>query len=259
MEPREISTGTVLITGASSGIGLACANTMASKGWNVFAGIRQARDRDLFLETGKPGPIPIQLDVTKAASISAALKRMREEFGVHRLNGLVNNAGLAMVAPFELTSLDRWREIYDVNVFGVVAVTQTCLPLLREAKGRIVNIASSSASAAPPMVSAYGSSKRALEALSESLRREVAASGVRISIVAPDVIATPIWEKAITRLKGLDKSPAQEGRPQNSNIMVALETRLRAQNKSGAPPQKVAEVVERALVASRPLDYYTVN
>ena len=248
---------TVLVSGASTGIGFACAVRLAERGWSVFAGLRNLADADAFGSLGNR-PVPVELDVTSTASIDSAVDRLRGEFGLSGLDAVVNNAGIAFVAPFELTAIEQWREIYDVNVFGVVALTRAVLPLLREARGRIVNIASSSATLAPPMMAAYASSKRALEALSESIRAEYAAHGIRVSVIAPDVINTPIWAKAVRALDGIAEATTHAGDPAHAKIVGSLAGRLSAMDGTGMPASRVAEVVEHALTAETPSDRYEI-
>jgi NAD(P)-dependent dehydrogenase (short-subunit alcohol dehydrogenase family) len=173
----------VLITGASSGIGAACAKRLAAAGWRVFAGVRRA------------GAAPVEttevlLDVTDGGAIARAV----EEVG-GRLDGLVNNAGIAVAAPLEYLPLEELRRQLEVNLVGQLAVTQAFLPALRAGGGRIVLIGSIAGTSALPFLGPYAISKFALEALADSLRVELAAEGIRVSIVRPGTIATPIWSK----------------------------------------------------------------
>ena len=173
---------TVLITGASTGIGAACATRFAAGGCRVFAGVRRAGD-------APAGTEELILDVTDAGQIAAAAA------SVDRLDGLVDNAGIAVVAPLEHLPLDALRHQLEVNVVGQLAVTQAFLPAIRAAKGRIVVVGSIAGKSALPFLGAYAMSKHALEGMVDSLRVELAADGIHVAIVEPGTIATPIWTK----------------------------------------------------------------
>src|SRR5919112_1052610 len=178
----------VLITGASTGIGHATAKRMLAYGWEVFAAAR--KDEDLERLRGE-GFTPIKLDVTDPETIAAA----REELDERGLRGLVNNAGVAVSGPIEFIPLDELRRQLEVNLVGQVAVIQAFLPNIREATGRIVNISSIGGRIALPMVGPYAASKHALEAVSDSLRRELRPWGIHVSLIEPGGVTTPIWEK----------------------------------------------------------------
>src|SRR5512133_34446 len=159
----------VLVTGASSGMGRACALRLAEGGFAVFAAVRKERDAQALKESGSPGVVPILLDVTKGETISEALRTIRDAVGASGLAGLVNNAGIAVTGPMELVPLEELRRQFEINVFGQVAVTQAFLPLIRAARGRIVNVGSVGAKFALPFGGALNSSKAAFESLSDSL------------------------------------------------------------------------------------------
>src|SRR5512143_698704 len=162
----------VVITGASTGIGRACALHMDHLGWRVFSGVRKDSDAASLRAEGSERLMPISLDVTDANSIRNAVKVVSEAVGDQGLSGLVNNAGIPYGGPVEFIELDKLRQLFDVNFFGAIAVTQAFLPLLRAARGRIVNMSSDSGMIAVPFVSPYTTSKFALEALSDALRAE---------------------------------------------------------------------------------------
>ena len=174
---------TVLVTGASSGIGEACAERLVRGGWRVVAGVRT------------PGAAPagteeVLLDVTDPDQIAAAADRVGAD-----ADGLVNNAGMAVAAPLELLPLDELRRQLEVNVVGQIAVTQALLPALRNARGRVVLIGSIGGRSALPFLGAYAASKFALEAVSDALRLELRPFGIEVSIVEPGTIATAIWAR----------------------------------------------------------------
>jgi NAD(P)-dependent dehydrogenase (short-subunit alcohol dehydrogenase family) len=257
------SRGTVVITGASSGIGRATALTLARAGWHVFAGVRREADgAALAADAGAIGVgalvRPLPLDVTDEASITRAVVAVRDELGADggRLVGLVNNAGIAGAGPIEEVSLGRFREVLAVNVLGVVAVTQAFLPLLRQSRGRIVNVSSVSGRAAPPFLGPYAASKFALEALSDALRVELRPWGIKVIVVEPGPIATPIWEKGETA--ALADRESRAGSPYAPYLDRVLGL-FRGAAARGFPPERVAATIARALAVPRPRARYLVT
>jgi NAD(P)-dependent dehydrogenase (short-subunit alcohol dehydrogenase family) len=229
-------TRTALVTGASSGIGAACATRLARSGWRVFAGVR------------KPGDAPggteeVLLDVTDPDQIAAAAERVEE------LHGLVNNAGVAIAMPIEFVPLDELRRQLEVNVVGQVAVTQAFLPALRRATGNVVLVGSIAGKSALPFLGPYAASKHALEAIADSLRVEVAPWGIGVTIVEPGSIATPIWQKGAAKADEL-RTPQTDGL--YGERIDAFRRIAAKRGAAGAPAEAVAEVVERALSDDRP-------
>jgi NAD(P)-dependent dehydrogenase (short-subunit alcohol dehydrogenase family) len=248
-----MASGTVVVTGASTGIGEATALHLAELGFRVCAGVRKQADAERLRGQGLE---PLTIDVTDEASIAAA----KEELGDTPLAGLVNNAGISVTAPIEFIPLDELRRQLDVNLVGQVAVTQAFLPALRRARGRVVNISSIGGRVALPLLGPYAASKFALEGISDSLRREVARFGIEVSVIEPGGIKTPIWEKGEATADGLlDDAP-----PEALELYGGLMSSLRAQarkiaTETGLPPRAVAEAVGRALTARRPRTRYVVG
>jgi NAD(P)-dependent dehydrogenase (short-subunit alcohol dehydrogenase family) len=228
----------VLVTGASTGIGEACALRLVGRGWRVYAGVRREED-------APAGSEPVLLDVTDADQIRAAATR------IDVLQGLVNNAGIALAGPLEFIPVDEFRRQLDVNVVGQVAVTQAFLPKLREARGRIVFMGSIAGRSALPFLAPYAASKHALEAIADSLRLELEPFGVGVSIVEPGTIATPIWTKSAALADELlVRMPATA--PQLYGSRIDAFRRLAAKRgAAGASPDAVARAVEHALNAAR--------
>jgi NAD(P)-dependent dehydrogenase (short-subunit alcohol dehydrogenase family) len=249
----------VLITGASTGIGEACALHLDRLGHSVFAGVRREEDGERLADEASPRLRSVQLDVTDADQIKLALDSVAEAVGTGGLAGLVNNAGTAMGGPVELLPLDEWRQQLEVNVIGQVAVTQAALPLLRTARGRVAFIGSVSGRIATPMMSPYCASKHAIEAIGESLRQELRPWGMQVAVIEPGAIATPIWGKG---RKTADRLEALLG-PEAERLYGSELTRVRRlidhQDKVGIPPAKVAAAVEHALFAKRPKHRYLVG
>ena len=241
-------TRTALVTGASSGIGEACALRLARNGWRVLAGVRNDADaerlRALELE-------PVTLDVTDAASIAAVR--------VDELDALVNNAGIAVSMPIEFLPLDELRRQLEVNVVGQVAVTQAFLPQLRASRGRIVNVGSIAGRSSLPFLGAYAASKHALEAVTDALRMELQPFGIHVAIVEPGSIATPIWTKgAETFQRLIDGLPAEVTTLYGAR-MLAFRKAAQAAGQRGEPADAVAAVVEQALTAEKPRTRYLVG
>ena len=184
--------GGVVVTGASSGIGEATALRLANAGFAVFAGVRREEDAEALRLRGVR---PVRLDVRDAAQVAAAAQEVRGALGPAGLVALVNNAGVVVPGPLEFVPLDKLRGQFEVNVIGQVAVIQAFLPLLRETRGRIVNISSIDGRIATPLLGPYVASKFALEGLSDALRRELRPWGIQITLIEPGAIKTRIWEK----------------------------------------------------------------
>jgi NADP-dependent 3-hydroxy acid dehydrogenase YdfG len=240
----------VLITGASSGIGEECAVFLAHKGFRVFASARRLDKLQDLTAVGGGKITPVQMDVTDAASIAAAMERIKDE-GV-TLYGLVNNAGAALMGPVERLALDDWRALFETNLFGLVAVTQAVLPQMRAAgRGRIVNIGSLTGRIASPFQGAYAASKHAVEGLSDSLRRELVPHGVKVSVVRPGAIHTPFGAHETEML-------SQYQLDENYGDQVTAFKAWFARQHPGAPsPFVVAEAVHDALTAENPHSRYT--
>ncbi|MDQ3985653.1 MAG: SDR family oxidoreductase [Actinomycetota bacterium] len=251
---------TVVITGASTGIGRACALRLDNKGWTVFAGVRKEQD-GVRLENDSSGHLrSVIVDVTDQESIAAAAKTVSEASNGRGLNALVNNAGITVQGPLEYLDLDELRRQFEVNVFGQIAMTQACLPELRVATGRIVFV-SSIAGRAPslPLIGPYGASKKALEGLAESLRGELLPWDLPVSLIEPGSIDTPIWEKGDATLEDLIDDLPEEGRRRYEDALRRGRRLAMSTGRRGIPPEKVAEVVERALSARRPRLRYLVG
>jgi NAD(P)-dependent dehydrogenase (short-subunit alcohol dehydrogenase family) len=249
----------MVITGASTGIGAACALHLDQLGFRVFAGVRKPVDGETLRQQASDRLTPILIDVTDAASIAAAVDTVALAVGEAGLAGLVNNAGIALVGPLEFLPIAELRRQLEVNVIGQIAVIQAFLPLLRQGRGRIVNMGSISGRVAMPFIGPYAASKFALEALTDSLRVELRPWGIEVSIVEPGPIATPIWEKSLALADALVRDLPQRGHDlYGSAIATAREAEINY-GKTGIPPDKVAQTVAHALTARRPKTRYLVG
>lgn len=236
------------MTGASSGIGAAIARHLAVRGFRVFGTVRAVGDG---VGIAKDGVTPVRMDVTDAASIARARDEVTEELGESPLVGLVNNAGIPAAGPLELLPIDEIRHVLEVNVLGAVAVTQAFLPLLKAARGRggrgrIVNISSVAGRAALPFLGPYAASKFALEAISDSWRRELIPFGVKVIVIEPGNFQSRIW----TKVEAMDLS-RYRGTPYESVMERVRRGALRA-GEEAPPPDRVARLVAYALTARRP-------
>ena len=249
--------GAVVITGASTGIGRACALDLDSRGFKVFAGVRRDEDAER-LRAERPSIEPLRIDVTDADSITAARDRVAEAVGGAGLAGLVNNAGIAVPGPLEHLPMDELRRQLEVNLVGQVAVTQAFIPFLRTARGRIVNIGSIGGRVALPMLGPYAASKHAIEGFSDSLRRELRPWGIEVSVVRPGPIATEIWERGRTTADELlERMP--EAEVHYGPAIAAGRASAAKRAKEAVPPSAVAEVVADALTAGKPRTRYLVG
>ena len=251
----------VLVTGASSGIGEACALHLDRLGWRVFAGVRKTADGERLQEqAGSRGRLtPVRLDVTDEAQVEEALASIGEQVGSDGLAGLVNNAGVAQGGPLEFLPLSTWREQLDVNVFGQIAVTKAALPLLRKATGRIVFIGSIAGRVAAPMIGPYAASKHAIEAIGASLREELLPWGLEVSVVEPGVIQTPIWSKGRATADAVEAELGDDARRLYHDHIQTARASIEKNDKKGVPATKVAEAVEHALTSPRPKLRYLVG
>ena len=246
----------VLVTGASSGIGRATALRLAVSGYHVFAGVRRPADGRALCQGAGREITPVLLDVTHAGQISDAADVVAGHVGGAGLDGLVNNAGIGVFGPFEIIPLEQFRTLMEVNVTGQLAVTQAFLPLLRQARGRIIMIGSIGTRFTPPFVGALAASKSALASMDEALRQELAPWGVRVVLVEPATVrseAVGKLERDAARLMS-QASPAQ--RDLYEEAFGHLVDTFAARHRHGSPPEVIATTVARALTTPRPRARY---
>jgi NAD(P)-dependent dehydrogenase (short-subunit alcohol dehydrogenase family) len=245
--------GTVLVTGASTGIGEATALHLKALGFDAVGAVR--RDDDAH-RLRRQGLRTVKLDVTDSRSIAGA----REELGDTPLAGLVNNAGIAVAGPIEFLPLDQLRLQLEVNLVGQVAVIQEFLPALRAGQGRIVNLSSIGGRVALPLVAPYNASKFALEAISDSLRRELHGQGVDVILIEPGGVRTPIWRKGNEVADELLERMPPEAEQLYGKLIAGLRRQTdRIEHKTGIEPGEVAEIIGRAMTARRPRTRYLVG
>jgi NAD(P)-dependent dehydrogenase (short-subunit alcohol dehydrogenase family) len=249
----------VLITGASTGIGRASALHLDANGWRVFAGVRKEEDAASLREAGTERLEPLMLDVTDAEQITAAAERIDAAVGEAGLDGLVDNAGVAVPGPLETLPIDDFKRQIEVNLTAQVAVTQAMLPAIRSARGRIVFITSIGGLMAFPMFGAYHAAKFGLEAVGDVFRQELRPWGIKVAIVEPGSIATPIWERGDEEVDAI-AARARDGHEQlyGKGIKAYREVAKKT-GERGIPPEKVAVKIKHALSARRPRTRYLVG
>lgn len=249
----------VVITGASTGIGAACALHLDQLGWRVFAGVRMQADAETLKAKASSRLTPIALDVTDTVSIATAAGAVAGAVGQAGLAGLVNNAGIAVPGPIEFLPLPDLRRQLEINVVGPVAVTQAFLPLIRAGHGRIVNMGSISGRMATPFTGAYGASKFALEALTDALRLELAPWGISVSVIEPGAIATPMWEKSAKAAQAMLEAAPPEALALYAEAIQAVRQTAAHSAQSAVDPIEVARAVLHALAAAKPRTRYVVG
>ena len=249
----------VVITGASTGIGWATTKLLLDRGFRVFGSVRRQADAERLRSEFGPNFIPLLFDVTDEAAVLAAAREVRAALDGETLAGLVNNAGIAVTGPVLGLAADGFRRQLDVNVIGPVIATQAFAPLLgaetplKGAKGRIVMVSSLAGKNGNPLTSAYSASKHALEGFSEGLRREMMLFGIDVIIVAPGPVKTPIWSKGLDGVN-LDNF-------KNSPYLPALQkvgAYMKHLDEIGLPPEKIAERVHDALTLPHPKVRYQI-
>ena len=247
----------VLVTGASTGIGRATALRLDASGWRVFAGFRDPAHGESLRQAGSERLTPLTLDVTDPEQIAAAAARVEAE-SEDGLHGLVNNAGVAIPGPLETIPLEDFRRQIEVNLVAYVAVTQALLHSVRKAKGRVVFVSSIGGRIAFPFGGPYHASKFGTEAIGDVFRQELRPWGLRVAIVEPGSIDTPIWER------GQRKATEIEAKAPKTDLLygAAIEKFrkvIQDTAERGIPPEKVAKAIAHALESSRPRSRYLVG
>jgi NAD(P)-dependent dehydrogenase (short-subunit alcohol dehydrogenase family) len=251
--------GAVLVTGASTGIGRACALHIDGLGHRVFAGVRTESAAESLRRAASDRLVPMMLDVTDAGAIDVAVESIDAVLDGRGLVGVVNNAGVARGGPIEYLPVEEWRTQLEVNVIGQVAVTKAMMPLLRRGRGRLVFIGSIGGRVGTPLLSPYAASKFALEGIAESLRHELRPFGLRVVVVEPGAVKTDIWDKGRRYADEMEQVLPPEAMSLYGDAIAGLRRSLDQQDRAGIPPEQVAQVTARALFSSRPRARYLVG
>lgn len=250
--------GNVVITGVSTGIGFDASRYLIERGYHVFGSVRNRADADRVKAALGPAFTPLIFDVTDPAAIAAAVLEVREATGEQGLGALVNNAGIGGSGPLMYMPMEEIRQIFEVNVFGLLAVTRAFLPLLGARQGcphppgRIVNISSISGGLVFPLVGSYGASKHAVEALTDGLRRELGLYGIKVVAIEPGNVHTPMWEK------NTEPDAVCAGTPYAS-VMAEMRAKLPETGRKGAPVGLVSRAIFKAIVSKRPKTRYPLT
>lgn len=249
----------VVVTGASTGIGWGCAKVLIGRGFRVFGSVRKAADAERLAKEFGPNFVPLMFDVTDEAAVKAGATKVAGMLGGETLAGLVNNAGIAVAGPLLYLDLADFRQQFEVNVTGQMIVTQAFAPLLgadperQGPKGRIVMISSIGGTSASPFAGPYSASKFAVEGFSEALRRELMIFGIDVIIVAPGAVATPIWDKA----DQLDTS--RYANTVYAGALDSVKAYTLTLGRKGLKPEVIGETVLKALTLARPKTRYVVT
>ena len=249
----------VLVTGASKGIGRATTLALDALGWQVFAGVRKSVDAEQLRRRASARLVPVLLDVVDKDSIAEAREAVSSRTESYGLDGLVNNAGIAVAAPLEFIPVDDFRKQVEVNLTAQLATTQAFLPLLRQAQGRVINISSMGGRISTPLLGPYHASKFGLEGLSDALRIELRPWGIEVILVEPGAIATPIWGTSSEAADELLEQMTLQARELYGRQVAAAKANAARSSSNGTPPQAVARTIEKALTARRPKARYLVG
>ncbi|GIE20224.1 SDR family oxidoreductase [Winogradskya humida] len=243
-----------VVTGASTGLGAATAHELARQGFHVLAGVRRDIDGDAIRTAGVE---PVILDITEPDQVAALATRVAADR--RPLHALINNAGIQVNGPVESLPLPEWRRVFEVNLFGHIAMTQALLPALLRSKGRVLNISSIGGKVAMPTYGAYAGAKFALEAVSDALRREVAPLGVHVIVIEPGGVRTEIAHRGVATANHLaaQMTPEQEGR--YGGLVHAINTLMETGTASGLTADAAARIIAKAVTARRPRTRYTVG
>lgn len=249
---------TILITGASTGIGYGTAKVFARAGYQVFGSVRQEKDAQQLADELGPNVTPLQFDVTDAVALQSAVQQVAARVGPQGLGGIINNAGIATSGPLVYQPIDEIRWQFEVNVIAPLAVIQAFFSLLTTKQSspakpaRIINISSVGGQVAPPFIGAYAGSKHAIEGLSHSLRRELQLHGVDVIIIGPGAVNTPIWDKESAQ--DMSRYAATEYAPSLRTFlkqMVSL-------GKAGNSPEKIGQLIHQVFELKHPKTRYAI-
>jgi short-subunit dehydrogenase len=244
----------IVVTGASTGMGAATAKELARRGFHVLAGVRREANAEALRAHGIE---PRILDITVDSDVAAIADRVADD--PRPLRALINNAGIAINAPIEALPLPEWRQQFEVNLFGHVAMIQALLPALVGGKGTVVNISSVGGKVVLPTYGAYAGSKFALEAVSDALRREVARLGVKVVVVEPGAVKTEMVERGLATANRLKAAMTAGQLDRYGELTEAVAAQAESFTEVGVSAEHAAKVIAKAATASRPRTRYTIG
>jgi NAD(P)-dependent dehydrogenase (short-subunit alcohol dehydrogenase family) len=256
---RMSTNGSILITGASTGIGRACALSLAQIGFEIFAGVRKESDGATLQAESNGKIVPVRLDVTDPETIAESISKI-----TGGLCGLINNAGICVVGPVEFVSLADWHRQFEVNFFGAIAVTQAALPLLRmhvakhgPGSARLVNISSIAGKIGQPILGPYTASKHAMESLTDSLRMELKPQGIQVCSINPGAIDTPIWGKA--QVEAGTITADHPSRDLYGDLIDGVTAAALKAQANAVPASEVADAVIACMTKPKPRTRYYIG
>ena len=252
--PSSAGQELIVVTGASTGIGAATARELARRGFHVLAGVRRDSDGRALLAAGIE---PVILDITDQGHIAALAARVDGD--PRRLRALINNAGIPGAGPVEVLPLDAWRRLFEVNLFGHIALTQALIPALVRSRGRIVNITSLNGKVSMAGYGPYASSKFAMEAASDALRNELAPHGVQVVVVEPGGVKTEMAGHGTAEMKRLAAQMTPDQQTRYGALMQALPSHVAAFTEAGATADTAAKKIAKAVTARRPRTRYVIG
>ena len=247
--------GTVIVTGTSSGIGRACAEDLARRGFRVLAGVRKEADAEAVRALAPDRIEPLMLDVTDLDAIAA----LPERVGPEGLAGLVNNAGMSYAGPLEHLPIEDVKQQLDVMLLAPFAITKALIPALRHARGRVVMIGSIGGRTSLPFMGPYNAAKAGIDGFANSLRPELQPFGIHVALIEPGAIKTDIWRRGIQAGDELLESMSDEAKRDYGARVEALRKTAQESEARGVPPQKVADAVAHALTAGKPRTRYLIG
>ena len=246
----------IVVTGASTGMGAATARELARRGFHVLAGVRREIDADALRGDGIE---PHILDITVESDVAAIADRVAADPLGRPLRALINNAGIAVNAPVETLPIAEWRRQFEVNLFGHVAMIQALMPSLLRSSGTVVNISSVGGKVALPTYPAYAGTKFALEALSDSMRREVNDLGVKVVVVEPGAVKTEMAQRGVATADRLKAGMTADQLERYGGLIDAMSNLARSFDTDGVPAERAAKVIANAATAPRPRTRYTIG
>ncbi len=252
----EQSNRTVLVTGTSTGIGRATALLLDKLGYQVFASVRKQQDAEELCKNASDRLTPVLLDVTDETAIARLRDQITRAVGERGLWGLVNNAGISLRAPLEYVPMNEVRKVYESNVFGLLAVTQAFLPLLRQARGRIVNVGSIAALMVTPFHGTYSSAKLAVHGITNALRLEVKPFGIQVSLIVYGGVQTAIWDSTAKRIAEIKNHLPPEFETLYAERQAKALEFFFSRGRKGLLPEQAAQPIVHALSARHPRRTY---
>ena len=246
----------IVVTGTSTGMGAATAKELAGRGFHVLAGVRREIDADALRGDGIE---PLILDITVESDVAAVADRVAADPRGRPLRALINNAGIAVNAPVEALPIAEWRRQFEVNLFGHVAMIQALMPSLLRSSGTVVNISSVGGKVALPTYPAYAGTKFALEALSDSMRREVNHLGVKVVVVEPGAVKTEMAQRGVATAERLKAGMTADQLERYGDLIDAMSNLARSFDTDGVPAERAAKVIANAATAPRPRTRYTIG